>query len=89
MSGVPQRLLLALLLLPISVGGMGSGIECTLSKFAGDTRCGVVDILKRRDTIQRDLQRWVRVNFTKFSNAKMVQHLVQGNFKYWYRLSKE
>ncbi|GAB0180086.1 cAMP-dependent protein kinase inhibitor alpha [Grus japonensis] len=53
---------------------MDSGIECTLSKFADDTKlCGVVDTLEGRDGIQRDLhrlERCVRANRMKFNKAK-------------------
>ena len=37
-----------------SVGNMDSGIECTLSKFADNTKpWGAVDTLEGRDGIQR------------------------------------
>ncbi|GAB0202810.1 cAMP-dependent protein kinase inhibitor alpha [Grus japonensis] len=73
---------------------MDRGIECTLSKFANNTKlCGVVDMLEERDAIQRDLdrlERWARENRMKFNKAKSkVLHVGRHNLKHNYRLGGE
>ncbi|GAB0175872.1 cAMP-dependent protein kinase inhibitor alpha [Grus japonensis] len=94
MSGVPQGSVLALVLFNFFLSDMGSGIECTLSKFANSTKlCGVVNMLEGRDAIQRDLdrlERWACVNCMKFNKAKCkVLHMGQCNPKHNYRLGGE
>ncbi|GAB0176252.1 cAMP-dependent protein kinase inhibitor alpha [Grus japonensis] len=94
MSGVPQGSVLELALFNIFVGNMDSGIECTLSKFANDTKlCGVVDMLEGRDAIQRDLDRfarWSPVNRMKVNKVKCkVLHVGQDNPKHNSRLGEE
>ena len=94
MSDICQGSVLGPALFHIFVGGMDSGIECNLSKFANDTKlCGAVDTLEGRDAIQRDLdrfERWARANFMKFNKAKCkVLHMGQGNPEHKYRLGGE
>jgi len=70
---------------------MGSMWECTLSKFADDTKLwGTVNTPEEQDAIQRDLNRleqWAQGNPMRFNKSKCkVFHLGQGNPHYQYKL---
>lgn len=58
----------------IGTGEMGTGIECTLCKFADNTKlCGAADMLEGKDAIQRDLvrlRRLVPVTPRRFNKAE-------------------
>jgi len=93
-SSVSQGSVLGLLLLNIFINDLDSETECTLSKFADDTKLSAaVDTPEGRDATQRDmgkLEKWACMNSMKFNKAKCkVLHVGQASPKYKYKLGGE
>lgn len=73
LSGIPQRSV-SESLFNIFIDDIDTGIECTLSKFAADTKLSSsVNTIDKRDAIQRNLGRlkkWACKNIIRFNKPK-------------------
>ncbi|KAJ7424597.1 rna-directed dna polymerase from mobile element jockey-like [Pitangus sulphuratus] len=93
-NSVPQGSILGPVLLNIFIEYLDAVVECTISKFAGDTKLGSAGgSHEGQEALQRDVDRlehWTIISGMKFKKNKcQVLHLRQSNIGHKYRLGKE
>mgnify|MGYP001856660646 CR=1 FL=1 len=94
MSGVPQGLVLGMIVFNVFISDSDSGVKCTLRKFADDTKLwGAGNTPGGQAVIQRELGRleqWAQVNLMRFNKSKYkALYLDRGNPRYQYKLVGE